>query len=366
MKKRCLSSMFRLNFVRLVWLTGLLVSYPVLGEDLVPVEVAMPGQSMAVNEFRLSGSVTAVMRSDLSARVDGSVSRVLVDAGSRVQQGDLLLELDASLEQHEAQRLDANLAAAQANVDENQRLVDEALRLTRDNHLPQSELALRKAALATAKAELDAAQAELAAQQQRLQWHRIVAPFAGVVTRKLAETGEWVTRGMPVIELVATDDVYLEMQVPQERYGELDNNTEIEIYPDSNQQVALRGSVAAQVPVVDAASRTFLLRIKSDDPNAALLPGSSATALFRIRQGDATVFTVPRDALLRNPDGSFSLFAVVADGDQLLAERREVSLGRQLGSQVEITSGLKPGERVVVRGNEILRPKQAVKIVGES
>ncbi|MEE2730913.1 MAG: efflux RND transporter periplasmic adaptor subunit [Pseudomonadota bacterium] len=357
--------MERCQYWRWGWLLSVLLATVAQGQTAVPVELVSPSQSAATRELRLSGTLVAVQRSQVSARVDGAVASMQVDAGAEVKQGQLLLELDASLEQHEHARLAANVAAAQAQVDEHQRLVNEALRLTRDNHLPQNELALRQAALASSQAALDAAKAQLAAQQQRLDWHHIKAPFAGVVVQKLTEVGEWVTRGTPVLELVATRDLYLDVQVPQEQYGDINGNTEILIRPDVRPDLALPGRIVAQVPVADAASRTFRLRLVSTEPSAALLPGASARAILTFKQ-DGRVLTVPRDALLRNPDGGFSVFTVVENGSEPVAQRRQVILGRNLGEQVEVLSGLPENEPVVVRGNEILRQDQPVRVVNGS
>lgn len=336
------------------------------GQDAAPVAVVLPSQSAAVNELRLSGTVVAVQRAQLSARVDGAVANVLVDAGAEVEAGALLLQLDDSLQRYELARLSANVASAQATVNENQRLVDEALRLTRDNHLPQNELVLRKAALATSQALLDAASAERQAQQQRLDWHAIKAPFKGVVYRRMTERGEWVTRGTPVLELVATQNVYLDVQVPQERYGELASGAEVSIRPDTAPGRDIPARIAASVPVADAVSRSFRLRLQSTAGETALLPGASATAVFTITNADRSVLTLPRDALLRNPDGSFSVFTLTDKAGQLTAQRRQVQLGRTLGDVIEVTGGIEPDEQVVVRGNEILRHNQPVKLVNES
>lgn len=335
------------------------------GQGAVPVEVVSSSKSTATRELRLSGSLVPLRGAEVSARVDGAVAKVLVDAGAQVEAGQTLLELDHSLEQHELERLMANRASAQAQADEHQRLVDEAKRLTRDNHLPQNELALRQAALASSIAQLDAAKAQVAAQRQRLAWHQIKAPFTGVVVAKLAEVGEWLTRGSPVFELVATQDLYLDVQVPQERFGEIDEHTEIQIISDIKPDLVLPGRIAASIPVADAVSRTFRLRIMSSEPSAVLLPGASARAVLTFRQ-DGKVLTVPRDALLRNPDGGFSVFTVAEKDGQQTALRRQVRLGRSLGDAVEVLSGLPENEPVVVRGNEVLRHEQAVEIVGGS
>jgi RND family efflux transporter MFP subunit len=106
--------------------------------------------------------------------------------------------------------------------------------------------------------------------------------------------------------------------------------------------------------------RTFLVRILVDDAGGRLLPGTSATATIQL-PGRQTALVVPRDALLRYPDGTHSVFVVRESGGATTVEERRVTLGRG-GERVEVLDGLAPGERVVVRGNESLRNGQAVRI----
>ncbi len=331
-----------------------------------PVSVVTPTQKIPTNRLRLSGNLVAVQRANLSSRVDGLVSQVSVDAGDRVRKGDSLLDLDDALEQHELERLQAASAAAQAQVKEDRRLVEEAQRLTQNNSLPKNELYLRQAELDANIALLAAAKAEQAAQQQRVQWHHLKAPFDGVIYRKLTESGEWVTRGTPVLELVATDRLYLDVQVPQERFGAIGPNTEVQVVPDAMPDKTLRANVVALVPVGEDGSRTFRVRLvmeNTENQLAGLLPGFSANAIFNLSKGEKSALMVPRDAILRDPDGSFSLITVEDNDGQLLAKRAKVKLGYQSGTEVEILQGLKADARVVTRGNEILRHDQPVKIV---
>lgn len=346
---------------------GLLLVQPpsvMAAEEAVPVSVVSLFKGTAARDMRLTGTVVAAKRANLSARVEGAVAEVLVDAGSQVRQGDRLLTLDASLEQHELARLQSQAAAAKAQAKEAKRLVAEAQRLTTSNHLPQNELALRQAALEQAEALLQSATAEVAAQQQRLHWHELYAPFDGVVVQKFTEQGEWVTPGTAVVELVATDDSYVDVQVPQAGFGLLTDNTNIRIQPENPAEPAVEAYIAAQVPVADAASRTFRIRLKPKPASQhRLLPGAAALVQFSTDLSEA-VTLVPKDAILRTPDGGFSLFTVEQQDGRYLALRKRVELGRQEGTQVEITSDLPANAQVVVRGNEILRDQQAVRITG--
>ena len=328
-----------------------------------PVAVTTPQAQAASQTVQLSGTVRALQTSNVSSRVDGAVAAVLVEDGSRVNAGDTLLQLDDQLEQIELTRLQAVSEQAQAQAKEAQRRVTEALRLSKEKHIAATELAERQASLATARANLKEAQAAVAAQQQRLQYHQITAPYSGVITRKLSEQGEWLTQGTAVAELVAMDATYLDVEIPQTAFYQLTADTKVEIQPDTNKTSRLPASIATSIPVANETSRTFRLRLIAEDPHHTLLPGSSATATFRTAQASTDMLTLPKDALLRNPDNSFAVFVVNNQSEPAKAERRAIKVGQALGERIEVLSGISADSQVVIRGNEILRHDQPVTIV---
>lgn len=327
--------------------------------------VVAPAQASAVaQELRLSGTLTPERSARLSPRVDGLVDAVLVDAGDRVAAGDALLRLDATLADAVRRGSDAEVKRARASRDEAKRRADEARRLVPERHLPQTELDARLAALAEADAALAVALAGALEQAELVRRHGLNAPFAGVITVKLTEAGEWVSRGDAVLELVSLDAVRLDVQAPQEVFASLRDDTSVEIVPDARPDQVLPARVAARVPVGGGAgARTFLVRVVAQNTDALLFPGTSATARFRLAGSQATAVQVSRDALLRHPDGGYSVFVVEPGGDGMLARRRQVQLGRDSGESVEVLDGVRAGEQVVVRGNEALSDGDAVRIV---
>jgi len=343
---------------------ALLVCLPVactLAQDAAPVVVAVPRQSQTTEEIRLTGTLTAERSARLSPRVDGLVARLHVDAGDRVKSGAPLLELDATVATLALERARAGTAEARARSEEAQRLVTEARRLVAEKHLPETELARREAEAKLAAAALAASQAALREQAEMVRRHVVPAPFAGVVARRLTDVGEWVARGTPVLELVATDRVRLDLQAPQERFGAIREDAVVRVFADSLHGESLPGRIVARVPVSDPTARTFLVRVLVDGAAGRLLPGTSATAVVALA-GSREALLIPRDALLTYPDGSHSVFVVqdAGSGGRIALERR-VKIGRG-GAQVEILEGLQPGDRVVVRGNERLRNRQPVRI----
>lgn len=351
------------------WLAAslLLVAAGTQAQAPMPVVVAQPQAAIPTYQLSLTGDLVAAQHASLSPRIDGLVTRVSVDVGDRVAAGDVLLTLDPVLAQQLLHQYQAATAAAQATYAENLRLVKEAERLTKQNHLPLTELALRQAALAISKAQLDAAKAEQQAQATRVAWHQLKAPFDGVISRKLSEAGEWITPGTAAFELVATDKVYLDVQVPQERFYQLKTDTPVLVRPDSRTvaqaQEPMAAHIAAIVPVSTTGARTIQVRLLMDNAGQTLLPGTSASAQFEFLSGEQKSLLIPRDALLRSPDGSFSAFVVVDQGDQLLARSHKLKLGLQTNDAVEVLDGLQANDRVVIRGNEILRHNQPVSIV---
>ena len=328
----------------------------------VPVTVAQPQSARLTEQLRLSGTLTADRSAELSPRVDGLVSRLRVDAGDVVKRGQILLELDATVAQLALERAKAGTAEAAVQNAEAQRLLEEARRLVAERHLPATELARREAAAKLASAALDAARAAEREQAEVVKRHQLPAPFAGVVARRLTDLGEWVVRGSPVLELVATDRVRLDLQAPQERFARIKEDAPVEVQSALAPGKSFKGRITARVPVGDGASRTFLIRVLVEDAGGQLLPGTSATALIGLPT-TGTALLVPRDALLSYPDGTYSVFVVQSSAGATTAIEKKVQIGRG-GETVEVLDGLTAGEPVVIRGNERLRSGQPVRITG--
>lgn len=310
----------------------------------------------------LSGTVTARRQAMLSPRMDGLVGELRVDAGDRVEEGAVLLRLDTALIERELALAKASTEEARAAAEEAARLVDEAKRLRDDNFIPATELASREAEKAATAAALGAAQAEeqLIAEQRRR--HDLPAPFAGVIAERMTETGEWINRGDPVFRLVATDAVWIDVNVPQEHFSRLSIGTPARVVPDSSRDTALDGRIVALVPVSNVEARSFLVRIAADDPSGALFPGTSATAEI-LADADNRGLSLPREAVLVHPDGGRSVFVIDADNR---ARRHRVEVAEASARRVVIRDSLPAGSRIALGGNQLLRDGDRVAIVDDA
>jgi RND family efflux transporter MFP subunit len=177
----------------------------------------------------------------------------------------------------------------------------------------------------------------------------------------MGDLGEWVGPRTPILELVATDRLRLDLRVPQRYYGRVGTGTAVRIRLDARPEAPLVAELDRTVAVTDPEARTFLARVELDNADRRLTPGMSARATLRIDTGRSGV-VVPRDALIRYPDGRVTVWVATGEsGEREVAERR-VRTGLVFGERVAIREGLRAGEPVVVRGNEALRDGQNVRV----
>lgn len=322
------------------------------------VAVTQPQPVTRGESLRLSGSVVALQRANLSVRTDGLVAERLVDIGSRVKKGDGLLKLDATLAEIELTQASAAVRELRASRNEARRLLSETRRLRENNHVSENEVLMREAALAVSDAQLEAALGREQFAREQVARHILLAPFDGVISQRSTDAGEWVNRGDPVLELVHLDTVRVDVGVPQERFARIDAKTPVEVCSDSQAGSCLAGTVAAKVPVSDPTTRAFPVRVEVSAPQSTLLPGTSATVVFRLGDSPEEEFLLPAGALLRHPDGSHSVFLVV-DGK---ARRQAVTVLQQTGSKVIVRGELSANTTVVSRGQAVLEDGQAVNI----
>jgi RND family efflux transporter MFP subunit len=179
------------------------------------------------------------------------------------------------------------------------------------------------------------------------------------------DAGEWVDAATPVFELVDTSNLRFDLQVPQELHGAIASGDAVQLEIDAFPGRSFAGSVDAVVPVKDPAARTFLVRIEVNDPESRLQPGMSGRAELALARR-AQAWTLPRDALVRYPDGSHGIWIVETGADGPVARARQVELGLELGDRREIRTGISGGEQVVERGNERLRDGAPVRVLNDA
>lgn len=339
-----------------------LTSTALHAQQPAPVAIEQPAVEPAVERVELTGSFTARRAAELSPRLAGLVESLHFEAGDAVEAGQVLVQLDERLAELELAQAEADVRRARSAWQEAVRLRDEGRRLREDRFIPETEIQARESNAEIARAELGVAESARDTVAEQLAFHRIVAPFDGVAARRLVDEGEWVETGTAVAELVAIDDLWLELQAPQRLWPRLGRAAGAEVVVDAIPGRTFDADLVARVPVSDPNARTFLVRLVLHNGDVDITPGMSARATIRL-PSDADALLVPRDALIRYPDGTVTLFVVDRSTSPPIARQRQVTLSRVDGNRAVIASGLEAGLPVVTRGNEALTDGQPVRIV---
>ena len=347
----------------LAWTAATLIlvtSLAGLAAEAPPVMTDVAGEQDIVRLVQVTGTVTSPRTATLSPSVGGLISGIRVDVGDRVATGDLLVQLDPELDALSRDRASAAEAEARSALADARRRLAEAEQLRTERSIAETEVESRRTQVLMSDAALQAATADLKQREAIVRRHAIRAPFAGVISERLAEIGEWVNPGDGILTLVATDGLRFDFQAPQDIFGAITPATPIRVSLDARPNQVADAKIKAIVPVSDPRARTFLLRaVLTDDKLADAMPGMSARASLRIETGRRAV-VVPRDALLRYPDGRITVWTVAQGSGQATVQEHLVQTGIEFAGQVEIQSGLEPGVAVVTRGNESLQEGQAV------
>lgn len=281
----------------------------------------------------------------LTAKVTEQVSAVYFEGGELVEAGEVLAEL-IDAEQT------ALLSEAEANLREAQLQLERLVTLGK-------EIATA-AEIDVARARVDAARARLEAIRSRVADRSITAPFSGVVGFRRISVGALLTPGTVIAELDAIDPLKLDFTLPELFLSEIAVGDTISGRSVAWPGLEFDGEVTRIGSRVDPVSRAFQVRALLDNEQRRLRPGMLINVTLAIAEAPGIV--VPEQALIQVADRS----AVYVVDDGAIARRAEVTLGRRLPGRVVLRDGVEPGERVVIKGQLLLRPGTAVREVDAS
>ena len=351
--------------------TGPAKAAPSPAAQAMPVSVAKVEQSEVATWNEFSGRLEAVERVDIRSRVAGTVQAAHFREGALVKAGDLLLTIDPAPYQADVDRAEAQVLAAQARLANAKANFARAKPLLEEHAIAQREYDDSLNAQTEAEANLRAAQAQAQSARLSLGYTQVRAPVSGRVGKLEITTGNLVAAGpgAPVLTtLVSVSPIYASFdadeQVVARALRELppgaSARAQIEKIPVQMGTVAdtatpITGHLQLVDNQVDARSGTVRVRAVFDNADGSLMPGQFA----HLRMGQVK----PDAALLINEravgtDQSKKFVMVVGADDK--AQYREVTLGANVDGLRIVTSGLKPGERVVVNGLQRVRPDAMV------
>lgn len=305
----------------------------------VSVQVVTTKESQTISQNEVVGTIEAVQRATVAAKVTGTITEMPVVLGAEVKEGDLLLRLNAAEITARVSQAETAVAQAKRNLEREERL-----------------LSKNASTGETVKAMRDTYQVALAAQREARTMQGYItirAPFSGLISQKLANIGDLATVGAPLLILENTAVVQAVAAVPEAQLARVTPGDTLAVRVPAA-KIETTGTVAEIAPAGDAASRTSVIKLNLE-ASSALRPGQ----FVRVILPGLTVTTllVPETAV--SVFGQMERVFVVTDN---IAHLRLIRSGKHRDGQIEILSGLNPGEQVLVGDGSRLVDGQPVKV----
>ncbi len=338
----------------LLTVTALTISSAALaqrGDGPVPVRVATAKLAQMAPTSLVPGTVISRHDARVAAEVSG-VLREVADIGTTVAVGQSLAQVDDVALRLQQTELMAQVERQQARLLFLDKEVRRLTELRERNISARSQLDQTVSDRDVARGDLAVAEARLAQIEDQLVRAAVQSPFDGVVVERMARPGERVSIGDSVVRVVDPNTLEVVVRAPLEIMPYLQNGDTVPLRGAGRDEI---GQVRSVVAVGDENTHVFEARI--DLSGAVFAVGQTIRATLPASNG-REVLAVPRDALVLRPD-SITVFVVDTEGE---VSRIPVEAGLADGDWVEVVGAINPGDRVIVRGNERLRPGQRVSI----
>jgi RND family efflux transporter MFP subunit len=327
------------------------------------VAVVQPKRSAPSQEIVLPANVQAFSDAPIYARTNGYLKRWYVDIGAHVKQGQLLAEIDTPEVTQQLRQALADLATSQANLNLSKITADRFAGLLKTDSVSKQESDNASGDYEAKQAALQSAQANVKRLEELQSFQKIYAPFAGVITARNTDVGALINSGSTtgsaneLFHIAQPDKLRVYVSVPQ-IYSQaakpgLTADLTLAEFPGRR----FTGKLVRTANAIDPTSRTLLVEIAVDNPTGQLFTGSYAEVHFKLPTPTSSLI-LPVNTLLFRSEGL--RIATVGPGQRV--ELKQITLGHDFGSEVEVVAGLNGNENVIVNPPDSVMDGQTVRI----
>jgi len=327
------------------------------------VSVVSPKQTGSADEIILPGNVQPFITSPIYARTNGYLQKWYFDIGARVKKGQLLAVIDTPEVDQQLEQSLSNLRTAKANLTLAEITKNRYQGLLLKNAVAQQDVDNAVGTYNANKAIVEANQANVKQLQALQSFEKIYAPFDGVVTARNTDIGDLINSGSSagvktdLFHIAQPEKLRVYVNVPEEysqgiRVG-MTADLNLTEFPGRKFQ----GKVVRTAQAINMTTRTLLVEVDVDNPTGTLLTGSYAEVHLKVPTRASTLL-LPVNTLLFRTEGL--RVGIVRDGKVVLSE---VTPGHDFGDQIEIVSGLKPDDQIIINPPDSIVSGQQVKIV---
>jgi membrane fusion protein (multidrug efflux system) len=317
------------------------------GGGPAPVEVARVEPARLEDDTQAVGTLRARQGVILRPEVSGRIQALKFADGQRVRKGQLLVQLDDTLQQAQLKQAEASASIARTNLQRSRELAAQ-------NFVSQSAVDQNAAALEVAQAQVALAQAQVGRM-------KVLAPFDGIAGIRTVNVGDYVKDGADLVTIEDLSSVWVDFRLPERFLTRLKTGQAVELVIDAIPGRKFAGRVEAIDAQLDANGRSILARARVTNADGALRGGMFARvrAVFDVRE---QALVVPEEALV--PVGERQFIFKVIDGPTggKVAQRSPVRIGMRVPGKVEILEGVDAGDVVVVAGQNRLMRGESVPV----
>jgi RND family efflux transporter MFP subunit len=326
------------------------------------VAVIAPDHAPLQQSLVLPGDIEAFQEASIYARTSGYLGRWLVDIGTHVQSGQLLAEIESPEIDAELAQARADAATASANYQIAKVTAARWEDMLKSNAVSQQSSEENVSTMKAKQAMLAAAQANVNRLQQLQSFEKVYAPFDGVVTTRNVDVGALIDAGnggtpAALFKLAETDKLRVFVNVPQDNAADVTLGSRATVTLPQYPGRKFVGSVARTSGAIDPVSRTLRVEIDMANADGSIPPGAYAQVTLALTAGKATL-SLPANALLFRPAG----VEVATVDSKGRVQLMPVTLGRDFGTRVDIQTGLRGNERVIVNPGDAISDGQPVSI----
>jgi RND family efflux transporter MFP subunit len=347
-------------------------------------------QGEPTSELLLPGNIEPLYSANLYARVDGYLDRRNVDIGAKVRSGQVLAVISSPEVDQQLLQARATLAQCEASLQQARAALEQAkanaelARLTKARDLPLGEqraisqqivdgavqsydarvadVSAATANIAAAGANVTANRANVSRLQQMQSFERIVAPFDGVITERNVERGDLVSTGSsavgkPLFSIAQSGTLRIQIDVPQSEAVNIQDGQKAAVDVKERLGRAYTGTVIRNAGALDNAARTMLTEVQVDNSDASLLPGMYAQVKFTLPQ-QRTSLIVPTSSLVVDHSG---MHVVTVDAGHTI-HFAPVTIGKDMGKEVEILNGVRGSDSLVSSPSDLLSEGEHVEV----
>lgn len=334
-------------------------------EQAIPIVatlIAKPGALF--EEIVLPGNVQAWHEATIYARRNGYIKNWYVDIGSRVKKGQLLAKIEAP---------EVNAQLYQAEADLNTAIANESLaiitakrwvNLLKSRSVSKQETDEKVIGEKATLAIMRAAEANRDRLRELVGYENVIAPFDGVISYRAIDIGSLINEGsgttiFPLFNIVQSHPLRIYVQIPQTYVARIEDNMEVSLHFTEYPGKSFPAKLYKTAEAIDPKSLTLLAQFWADNPNNEILPGGYTEVHFKMPLSSQLIHLPVNTLLFRGP----GLQVGVVDKDNRVV-LRSVTVSRDFGNDVEISAGLKAGERVILNPPDALANGEKVKLAG--